>query len=486
MGGGISLPSTIKSHIAKELREEYEKLSGSGLSDNEIQAKLTILYGTLMASSAPTPQKPSAVPAPTPTKDGAKKSALPAGKPKPGGGKLQSTTRRRSFGSLQKTPSGSIEPNMPAVVPSASSNQADAPTTESSTTSEAPQVLTSQSEVTLPAATAVMDNWDSVHEQPYCTVCKMAFKSQAFLSRHCKYSEMHLNNVKKLEQEGHVATDGAVPALSLTPDVPAASEKNPVVGAAPIDKQEEGIHFKLLYSGTKFYWRTQENFDIHIFHHMLAHAIEVIPYDVQKRVELPRLYLNFDDVKEIKKAEIQQKIDELSTSDSATPNPEGIIDNAVRIAVTTYVLARLQKSADNAGVIFDRQTGDDKQKCPLLASKPANLVPVTVARKRKSSAEEFQHTLANLENDRNALAAATSAAERIAEVMHQGVATFNAKKWWDDFPLPRRRWIWAIRRIIRIKHVIKTTAYLKEIERRQAQRKADAARALVGGNISGK
>ena len=47
----------------------------------------------------------------------------------------------------------------------------------------------------------ITDCWDSVTQQPFCTICQMAFKSIAFLERHNKYSDLHKSNVLKEENK---------------------------------------------------------------------------------------------------------------------------------------------------------------------------------------------------------------------------------------------------------------------------------------------
>lgn len=107
------------------------------------------------------------------------------------------------------------------------------------------EVNQSEKAAAAPSAEPVADSWDSVTTQPFCTVCQMAFKSQAFLDRHVKYSDLHTKNVKKAQ--GIV---DPIPEEKVV-EVPATS---PVKQAELPDhqflaKQVEGVHFKLLYSG---------------------------------------------------------------------------------------------------------------------------------------------------------------------------------------------------------------------------------------------
>ena len=58
-------------------------------------------------------------------------------------------------------------------------------------------------------------------------------------------------------------------------------------------KQIEGEHYKLLYAGSKMFWRTKDNIDLHIYLHVVPDCIEVIPFDIDRHKELDRLYLGF-------------------------------------------------------------------------------------------------------------------------------------------------------------------------------------------------
>ena len=48
-------------------------------------------------------------------------------------------------------------------------------------------------------STKPSDSWESVTDQPFCSVCQMAFKTQGFLDRHSKYSNLHKMNVQARE-----------------------------------------------------------------------------------------------------------------------------------------------------------------------------------------------------------------------------------------------------------------------------------------------
>jgi hypothetical protein len=53
-----------------------------------------------------------------------------------------------------------------------------------------------------------------------------------------------------------------------------------------------GVHFKLLYSGTKFFWRSKHTLDIHIYLHCITNVVEVIPFDVDRFKEMNRCIIS--------------------------------------------------------------------------------------------------------------------------------------------------------------------------------------------------
>eukprot|EP01040_Poterioochromonas_malhamensis_P007963 gene7963-8606_t len=375
------------------------------------------------------------------------------------------STRRRSFDSNQalKKPA----PAVPAVeIPILRASSHDnLPGSQSPKKSDRPPLTESSSEAALPTASSdILDSWDSVTQQPYCKICQMAFKSEAFLERHIKFSDLHTQNVKKANGE-------------LEP--PKLAEENntvpPNASIANITKQVEGEHYKLLYTGSKFFWRTQDTYDLHFYLHILPNCIEIISYDTVKSKETNRIYLDYDRLVEI-----------IKKNPNITWNPED--EEANRNAVTTFILQRLQLSSSVVDttsssitgniLVFTRLTGDDfnpdpkspyNQRTPVLEKAPIVLIPINVTRRRRTNAEEIEATITGLTNDRAALVAATNRAEKVAHLVYAGATAIATKKWYADLNPIRKRWIWAIRRVIRQKLVAVTTQYLRELELKVAQ-----------------
>lgn len=234
-------------------------------------------------------------------------------------------TRRKSFdGNAAKKMAVAAGADTPAATAAPSPTPTDSHT-DAATHSAAPAA--SDAITPAPVEQIIGDSWDSVTHQPYCNLCQMAFKSATFLERHVKYSELHQTNVKKAQgQPVSVPLPLAVVAKPTTPDEGSKKASMPVVS-----KQVEGQHFKLLYTGSKFFWRTQDNVDLHFYHHILPHTIEVIPYDSTRSKELPRIYLNYTCL-----------MSNVSKHHKQTTGQELEEEDNNRTAVTTYILQRLQ------------------------------------------------------------------------------------------------------------------------------------------------
>jgi hypothetical protein len=161
------------------------------------------------------------------------------------------------------------------------------------------------------------DSWDSVKAQPACLLCAMVFTSPDKLATHTKYSvcflslflsyliplslspshpllysssspallspqTIHASNLKRLEEAKFAAS-------KIT------SPPKPIVRAPPVRHDQLAVPYRVIYTGSKFFWRSKHNIDFHIYHHTEPAPIsilEIIGYDSATNTELPRLYLN--------------------------------------------------------------------------------------------------------------------------------------------------------------------------------------------------
>jgi len=244
----------------------------------------------------------------------------------------------------------------------------------------------SASEPNIAPVVEEVDNWDSVTQQPFCKICEMGFKSMPFLERHVKYSDIHAKNVAFTQEtslEGSPTNFVGNMSMKVTA------------------KQVEGIDFKLLYAGSKFFWRTQETVDLTFYHHIHPQVIEVIPHDVNKNKEMTRMYFSYTAIVEL-----------LTKAGTAVSD-----EDLKRSAITTYLLQRLQlapkedKSIPTQLAFVPLALDDTTMKNPYLEKPPIMVIPVCVTRRRRTNAEEIDNTINSLIDDRAALVAATGVAE---------------------------------------------------------------------------
>ncbi len=288
---------------------------------------------------------------------------------------------------------------------------------------------------------------------------------------------MHAKQLAKLQKEGTTLSPAATP---FGKDVKTS-----------LATQDEGTHYRLLYSGSKLFWRTNETIDLDIYFHVIAHTIEIIAFDSVKSREW-RLYLQYETVlnileKTIKEAlaakeEAAHKLPHKFTVSkennvSASMYVEVMLEEVRQTTITNYILNRIQlvassPAAPNGGIEFQKLGGDDSKVTPLLPAPPQALIPIVVNRRRKTSAEEIEKTISGLQMDYAALKNATARAERISTLVFEGANMLtslltakksNASKW-------AKLWGWAIRRIIRQKHVKLMKQHLESLE---AKRKAE-------------
>jgi hypothetical protein len=219
--------------------------------------------------------------------------------------------------------------------------------------------------------------------------------------------------------------------------------------------------------------------------HILPNCIEIISFDTNKSKETNRIYIDYGRLLEIIKKNNSIQLDENDEENK-------------RNTIATYILQRLQWTPANSVVsnnnfadltitnpsasvsvgtgnilVFTKLTGDDynpdsnssyDQRTPILDKAPAVLIPIVVTRRRRTNAEEIEATITGLTNDRAALVAATGRAEKIAHLVYAGANAIATKKWYSDFNPVRKRWIWAIRRVIRQKLVAETKKQLKALQ----------------------
>eukprot|EP00428_Durinskia_dybowskii_P062089 CAMPEP_0170382588 /NCGR_PEP_ID=MMETSP0117_2-20130122/15028_1 /TAXON_ID=400756 /ORGANISM="Durinskia baltica, Strain CSIRO CS-38" /LENGTH=553 /DNA_ID=CAMNT_0010638247 /DNA_START=56 /DNA_END=1717 /DNA_ORIENTATION=+ len=549
MGSSASTLSKEQSvKLTQTLKNRYEEYKVAGMPESEIQTKLTNEYHEIVAKlklealtmnvntepaklgkigKAATSSSASKLPgrgsfeegkSMTPKSNSSSKlgglgsSKLGGGVSGKGGG-----TRRRSFDGNKGGGAATAAAAAATAAANAVLNKAATaaePNTDSATAPVSPNPTSADATLMSSLAcqsTDQVDSWDSITQQPFCTICQMAFKSNTFLDRHVKYSDLHIKNVQKQK-------NAANPSVT---DIGSVDEMFPVSQSGKMEaKQVEGKHYRLLYSGSKLFWRTQETIDLNIFHHILPSTIEIVSYDTVKAKEMNRIYCDYTALCDLSgvtaaamasagaraaaaraaaareleataaqgtaaKKEKEAQTAALEAEAAAAADPTLVADETTMLA--RYIIQRLQLAPAGGDTTakkmeFAKLASDDYDKSPVMEKVPVVLIPISVARRRRTNAEEIEQTMHSLANDRAALAEATSHAHKVASVMYSASTSIASKKWWSDFNPVRRKWIWAIRRVIRQKLVAETTAVLRELEQKKRR---ELKRALTG-NISAK
>jgi len=372
MGNGISInDSDKKSDISRQLREKYEECMLHGASDNELRAKLTDQYNQWMesymkaeelkASLMHAEELASKVAGLQNTSIDTKSDKLTGpklckpsldDKIKETHKKVAKLTRRRSFDQRHSKVALKIE--------------------------ETPVAAT---DVVIAEPHDEQDHWDSVAAQPYCDICAMAFKSPAFLERHIKFSDIHLRNV--------AAAESAAAALLRHQDAVVDAPHKPM----------EGIDYKLIYSGTKLFWRTREEMDVSIYVHMKLSIVEIISHDLVRNKDFKRIYMNHSVLLDLLQSSLESQIG-------------GDVDKAL----SRYLISRMQlvKVDGEQSIIFVPSQTDPIRDDLIIDKLPEHFVGVSVARRRRTNGEEIDAMIQAMEHDRAALSVALHKADSIS------------------------------------------------------------------------
>ena len=478
MGAGASaLAPAVKTVLIEEFskkRSEFDAKITSNTGDEDI-AKFLTDFGASMVKlalvSAQTP--PSGKIVHKPVQGGlAKGSSSKAGKSRRG------PTRRRSYGVSDAKKLEAVAEQKP-MTESASAPVIDAVDVIKASQDEMAKQMAAM-KLDAPSGTVeeTVDSWDSVTQLPYCNVCQMAFKNAGQLSRHEKYSNLHTMNVKAANTDADKEK--------------AESEKQLAI------RQEEGKDYRLLYYGSKFFWRTQDNIDLSFYQHIVLHVIEVVPFDVYKNKQMDRLYFDKFIVESLIDADVRKTVEEKRKADyelkksnkfgdGATFNFDEEYATAQRMELTTFMLARLQLhhvSQEGQGnkpkskIVFVPSNGSEGTiaENPLLETPPPLLIPVSVTHRRNTSNAEVKKKLDEVHKSQEELKSAIGKAEKITQHVHNFLSIKNSLQKYKDMSLPKKRFVMAANKIIMINMVEKTKKHLANLEAAKNPEKIVAGR----------
>eukprot|EP01041_Mallomonas_annulata_P008708 gene8708-17993_t len=276
-----------------------------------------------------------------------------------------------------------------------------------------------------------VDSWESVVAQSTCSICNKIFPNDKQLDNHVKFSQLHAMKLKELN-----------PA-------PKGSIQGPIVQDIPEDIGDASV----LYTGSKFFWRTRDTLELHIYQHIGSthKTMEIIPFDFSTHEEMERLYLDMKMIILLMGQElIDKKLNELEQERlvqsasghgyemSIIPPLAVRIEEATRAACTSYTLARIQvgiieseesnsktepKHKYKKKLVYTHLLGDDPLVKPTIefAKLLHHIEPVTVGRKRRTSQDEIAITEANLNvtkvEARRSITAAEANSESVQKAM---------------------------------------------------------------------
>ena len=503
MGAGASTSSSPAVVAActvlfKEIRVEYEGLIGSNASPEKVVEFINAQGARLQkcATAAATAEsRPNN--SHTPVQRGLPKGpGLRRGISQPQKNVKGGKNRRRSYGNndmekFTKVGGGAPVPggNMAesASVPTLDAVEAAAAAALNDAAAQLEQMKAMNAETvstSKPGEDAATDHWDSVRDLPFCEDCQMAFKSMSALTRHVKYSNLHESTIAKKKAAADAA-NGAETAVETKK-------------AVFLARQEEGKDFRLLYFGSKFFWRTQDNIDLSFYQHIMTHIIEVIPFDVHKNKEMKRIYLDKFAVDTMLDSDVKaacaKKKDDLhneAAKSKFTVNVDFDEDAEYhamqRVLCTSFILTRLNLQEMQDGkkhwhqLLFHSLNSDSKDSDPLLKDLPESLVPVSVTHRRNSSAEEVKAKLEEVNISQDALRVACGKAEKVSSMVHNFIKMTSASKILQNMNPARKRFVMAARKVMQINGVERTKKHLNMLaEKNSTQSPTTRRRKLIG------
>eukprot|EP00602_Paraphysomonas_sp_CaronLab_P002623 CAMPEP_0185019780 /NCGR_PEP_ID=MMETSP1103-20130426/2365_1 /TAXON_ID=36769 /ORGANISM="Paraphysomonas bandaiensis, Strain Caron Lab Isolate" /LENGTH=424 /DNA_ID=CAMNT_0027550261 /DNA_START=37 /DNA_END=1308 /DNA_ORIENTATION=+ len=424
MGNGSSTLTSIQgTDIVRNIRKEYEICIHEKLTESEQQIRLLKKYNELITETSTTNQKISK----------RLSRGLSTDQTKAPLRRKQSRLERKSLESKPDNTKRLRRGNSRGSFPVAETKE----TLISSVST--PEIKNTDVSDTVVKEEEKMDTWDSVKGQPSCLICKMVFDTPQKLSKHEKYSSLHASNVKRLEESARKA-----------------EEKDEPVKVATTSEEAPTARCRVLYTGSKYFWRSQDSFDLHIYLHHAPGCIEIIPYSSKTNKELPRVYMDekalVDYVGEETISNRVKAIQDENASKrfkSTLPSTDILYEEEKRIVLSSHIVAHLQMDSAEDGSkllryvpsapIFGAQV--------VLGSRPEGLIPVFIARRRTSSEEEIKETMDDLENMQDEIRRMTEQAERMANLVTIGAEGFSTaaakrRQRLEKYSVPRRRWVW--------------------------------------------
>jgi hypothetical protein len=338
----------------------------------------------------------------------------------------------------------------------------------------------------------------------------MVFPTNSKLETHTKYSvrashpcfltlthslsqSLHQSNLTRLEILKQQNEEKELLLLTQSSSAPT------LLPPLPSEPQEASERCRILYSGTKFFWKEQLNVDIYIYSHLqlLSPILEIIAINEKTSLEFPRLY---GEEKKILALVGEEKIQQamkafvLEASNQRFKEilpPENILyEEMKRRVLSTHLLSTLHLddthlrysprekkvwAEEQGGAASSTPTPTSSLSSSLLLTEhqPENVIPVYIPQRRHSTSTtaEFSTGMNDVNILQEDIRELTSQAEILGSLITIGVMLFqaeggNRKQRYEagKYSLNERRWKSAIHWIIKQRRVQKTKEYLQKIQ----------------------
>jgi len=200
--------------------------------------------------------------------------------------------------------------------------------------------------------------------------------------------------------------------------------------AEEIEVEQKKYETRLIYSGSKYFWRIGKTMDITIHQYDATKKksfIHIIPYDVEVEKESKHFYLDYDrildviDQKELMK-QSKEYYNNLPLNKKHSVGEEHTYNEKLRQTIVTFCMARLQvddevdidpdEPNEAVQLKFAKLAGDDYDslflKCIPLVKEPK------VLRRRRSSLDEFNASFSKLIYENQELESCVNKADHYA------------------------------------------------------------------------
>ncbi|CAK4114992.1 unnamed protein product [Aphanomyces euteiches] len=186
-----------------------------------------------------------------------------------------------------------------------------------------------------------------------CEVCKISMRSAKKLEDHVNHSPLHRAALNESDPTFKMEVSGKFSKESDRPTSPCRQ--------------------RLIYDGTKLFWRVNETLELHIYEAINANLVTICGVNVQDKHKLPPLALDL--------SILQQAITNDTTSTSTSSK---------RDAIVKYILARVQAVKDSNGALslyLQKQNGDKYDPTLPEPNLPKHVVSDSEPRRRHTYEE---------------------------------------------------------------------------------------------------